>query len=141
MHTGIDWTKTRTTEQKVATHKIAIAKGRESSGADPARFLAILCMKVYVLKNLLAFGLAVCDGMRDSFELACVPKFPHEPAAETHKNACHGIYALTVAKLRQSLVTATAGDGGPILHADLRTSRTSNEKLVGESRVHESVGG
>ena len=98
------------------------------------RFLAILYVKVFVIKNLLAFSLTVCEGMREFYELACVPDFPKSLHPKQVKTIVTEIYAATVLKLKQSLGMATKGAGGPIMHAnfDLWTSRTSSEKYLGE---------
>ena len=107
------------------------------SSTDPARIMTLLYVKTFVVAHLLPFSLSDSKGVRAFFDVCCETVFPQGklyPRMIRHHvvELYRGTMSLFVQSLRQAV--AEAGAGGAALHAnfDLWTSKTSNEKYIGE---------
>lgn len=118
-------------------------KKLRSLGADPARSLTILDVKVLVIQHLLASSPAASDGRRLFFPLACVSQCPLTLDPNNMESFVTETYTAVVSKLRDSRVMATKCALRPITHTNfnLWTSPTSNVTNLGECKVHVLVEG
>ncbi|CAN0225417.1 unnamed protein product [Laminaria digitata] len=113
------------------------AKKAVMSSTDPARIMALMYVKVFVVAHLLPFSLSDSKDVRAFFEVCTEAVFPQGklyPRMVRHHVV--ELYRATMSTFSQSLreAVAGAGAGGAALHAnfDLWTSKTSNEKYIGE---------
>lgn len=113
------------------------AKRAVMSSTDPARVMALLYVKTFVVGHLLPFSLSDSKDVRTFFETCAEAVFPQGklyPRMVRHHvvELYRGTMSLFEQSLRQAV--AGAGAGGAALHAnfDLWTSKTSNEKFIGK---------
>ena len=134
---GIESDKTRKTSATKATHATTVSKAKQTvkDSGDPGRLMMLLFVRVFIIAHLLAFSLSDSKHVRAFLDVCGDDLFPQTKMYPTMiKHFVVELYKATISRFSHALLSAVTGAGGPLLHAnfDLWTSKTSNEKYVGE---------
>ena len=128
--------------QKVQEEALSVHQAGVLNSPDPGRLMILLFVKVFMIAHLLAFSLSDSDDVRLFFEVCAHQVFPRTKLyPKMVKHYIVEMYKATVSRFSHRLKSAVTGVGGASLHAnfDLWTSKTSNEKYIGDTKYGYNV--
>lgn len=111
------------------------SSSNSNTGPNQGRDMALMYVKVFIIRHLLAFCLDDSGDVRAFFGACGSELFPTASLyPKMMKHYVSELYGATVSRFSYALVKAVKEAGGPVLHAsfDLWTSKASDEKYVGK---------